>query len=126
MMKSFFAAALLGGAAYAAPTWPSNYGPPSGYGSGAPSASIKNGTVTGVHSSAYNQDFFLGVPYAQPPVGDLRFRNPQSINATYGNHAATAYAPICVGYGGDDIGYETSEDCLYLYAAASDHIPGPG
>ncbi|KAK0890282.1 hypothetical protein LTR91_018840 [Friedmanniomyces endolithicus] len=113
-MKSFFAAALLGGAAYAAPTWPTNYGPPSGYGSGAPSATVKNGTVTGVHSSAYNQDFFLGVPYAQPPVGDLRFRNPQSINATYGTHAATAYAPICVGYGGDDIGYETSEDCLYL------------
>lgn len=27
---------------------------------------------------------------------------------------ATAYPPFCVGYGGDDLGFETSEDCLYL------------
>jgi len=76
---------------------------------------IKNGSVSGVHSSTYNQDFYLGVPFAQPPVGDLRFRNPQSINSTLsGIYEASSYAPLCVGYGGDDIGYEVSEDCLYL------------
>lgn len=26
---------------------------------------LKNGSYTGVHNSAYNQDFFLGIPYAQ-------------------------------------------------------------
>lgn len=31
-----------------------------------------------------------------------------------GTQAAKAYPPHCVGYGGDDIGYEVSEDCLYL------------
>ena len=53
--------------------------------------------------------------FAQPPVGELRFRNPQSINSTYNSTLeATSYAPECVGYGGDQIGYPVSEDCLYL------------
>lgn len=51
--------------------------------SGRPSAQVKNGTYEGVHSSAYNQDFFLGIPYAQPPVGELRFRNPASLNESW-------------------------------------------
>ena len=50
---------------------------------GSPTAQIKNGTYTGVHSAEYNQDFFLGMPYAQPPVGDLRFRNPASLNESW-------------------------------------------
>jgi carboxylesterase type B len=81
----------------------------------APTVTVKNGTISGVHSSTYNQDFFLGVPYAQPPVGELRFRNPQSLNTTIsGTLEATEYAPECVGYGGDQIGYPVSEDCLVL------------
>lgn len=69
-------------------------------GSGSPSATIKNGTVVGVHSNQYNQDFFLGIPYAQPPLGNLRFRNPQSINASFsGVYSATQYSTECVGYG---------------------------
>jgi carboxylesterase type B len=81
----------------------------------APTVTVKNGTISGVYSSTYNQDFFLGVPYAQPPVGELRFRNPQSLNTTIsGTLEATAYAPECVGYGGDQIGYPVSEDCLVL------------
>ncbi|EMD01294.1 hypothetical protein BAUCODRAFT_82446 [Baudoinia panamericana UAMH 10762] len=82
---------------------------------GAPAVTLKNGTVSGLHSSTYNQDFFLGVPFAQPPVGELRFTVPQSLNTTLSSiYQATQYAPECVGYGGDDIGYPTSEDCLYL------------
>jgi hypothetical protein len=30
-----------------------------------PSATVKNGTYTGVYSAGYQQDFFLGMPYAQ-------------------------------------------------------------
>ena len=68
-------------------------------GSAAPSATIKNGTVVGMYNPEYNQDFFLGVPYAQPPLGDLRFRIPQSINATFdgGVYSATKFSDECVG-----------------------------
>jgi len=80
-----------------------------------PTAFVKNGTIFGTHSSTYNQDFFLGIPFAQPPVGHLRFRIPQSLNSSFTRHyEAFNYAPECVGYGGDQIGYPISEDCLYL------------
>lgn len=82
------------------------------YQSNGPTATVKNGTVVGTHSSAYNQDFFLGIPYAQPPLGVLRFTNPQSLNSSFaGSLSATQYSPDCVGYG-DDVAL--SEDCLYL------------
>ncbi|RMJ17199.1 hypothetical protein CDV36_003160 [Fusarium kuroshium] len=80
-----------------------------------PVATVKNGSYQGVHSTGYNQDFFLGIPYAQAPVGDLRFRNPRSYDKTWkGNREAIKYSPACVGYGPSQIGYDTSEDCLYL------------
>jgi carboxylesterase type B len=65
-----------------------------------PTAHVKNGTIAGLHSASYNQDFFLGVPFAQPPLGDLRFRQAQSLNATWkGTRDAKQYATHCVGYG---------------------------
>ncbi|KAH0283863.1 alpha/beta-hydrolase [Aureobasidium namibiae CBS 147.97] len=82
---------------------------------GAPVVNLKNGSYYGVHNSQYNQDFFLGIPFAQPPVDELRFANPESVNSTWtGALPATNYAFECVGYGGDQIGYQQSEDCLYL------------
>lgn len=39
----------------------------------------------------------------------------KGLNASWDEtHKATEYPPHCIGYGGDDIGYEISEDCLYL------------
>lgn len=66
----------------------------------APTAQVKNGTYSGRYSAEYNQDFFLGIPYAQPPIGDLRFRQAQSLNDTWeGIREVSAYSPLCVGYG---------------------------
>lgn len=81
-----------------------------------PEATVKNGTYVGVHSAQYNQDFFLGMPFAQPPTGDLRFRVPRPLNSSWtGNKTAVSYSPACAGYGSDDIPYPAlSEDCLYL------------
>lgn len=65
-----------------------------------PKVTIKNGTIEGVHKSNYKQDYFLGIPFAQPPVDNLRFRNPQSIESTFnGTLQTTDYAPECFGYG---------------------------
>ncbi|KAK9789635.1 putative Alpha/Beta hydrolase protein [Seiridium cardinale] len=78
----------------------------------APTVAVKNGTLSGIHSAEYEQDFFLGIPYAQQAV---RFAQSQPLNTTWEDtKEATAYPPHCIGYGGDDIGYELSEDCLYL------------
>lgn len=65
-----------------------------------PTVSIRNGTLSGRYSSQYQQDYFLGVPFAQPPVGALRFRIPQSLNSTFdGTYEATEYASECYDYG---------------------------
>jgi carboxylesterase type B len=82
-----------------------------------PTVTTLNGTYTGVYSDLYDQDFFLGIPYSQPPVGDLRFRQAQSLNSTWtGTRNATEYSPECIGYGSDQwvLGNIISEDCLTL------------
>lgn len=70
---------------------------------GAPTVKVKNGTIAGVHSNTYNEDYFLGIPFAQAPVEQLRFRNPQSINTTFDEtYQATEYKAECYGYGVGD------------------------
>ncbi|KAK5705934.1 hypothetical protein LTR17_021225 [Elasticomyces elasticus] len=47
-----------------------------------PSVTIANGTVIG--STTGVVDSFRGIPFAQPPIGDLRLRAPRSINTSFG------------------------------------------
>ncbi|OAP65368.1 hypothetical protein AYL99_01340 [Fonsecaea erecta] len=82
-----------------------------------PTVTVKNGSYHGFHNPTYNQDLFLGMPFAQPPTGDLRFRNPVSLNTSWtGSKNATQYSYACYGYGSDDwvLGNPVSEDCLTL------------
>ncbi|CAI7662752.1 unnamed protein product [Penicillium bialowiezense] len=80
-----------------------------------PTVTVRNGTYAGSHLSGYDQDLFLGIPYAQQPVGNLRFTVPQSLNASWeGSRDAKKYSDICVGYGTDSIWYPQSEACLTL------------
>lgn len=58
-----------------------------------PSVTIKNGTVIG--SSSSGVDSFKGIPYAQPPVGNLRLRPAQSITKTFGTIQATGSPKSC-------------------------------
>jgi para-nitrobenzyl esterase len=59
---------------------------------------------------------FLGVPFARPPIGDLRWRPPQPLRWT-GERAASAAGPACLqaplGWNDKDAA-RSSEDCLYL------------
>ena len=65
-----------------------------------PHATTLNGTYVGRYTAEYDQDFFLGIPFAQPPVADLRFANPRSLVGSFsGVRNATEYSPQCVGYG---------------------------
>ncbi|KAH8667110.1 carboxylesterase family protein [Xylariales sp. PMI_506] len=82
-----------------------------------PTVTLANGSYYGLVQSTYSQEFFLGIPYAQPPLGDLRLRPPQSLNTTWSDvRNATSYSPECYGYGSDDwvLGNDVSEDCLTI------------
>ncbi|KAK6533524.1 hypothetical protein TWF694_002463 [Orbilia ellipsospora] len=80
-----------------------------------PLVTIRNGTVRGTHNSQWKQDFFLGIPYAQPPVGDLRFNNPKPLNTRYpgGAFNAASYGNRCFGVNNTYTATD-SEDCLTL------------
>ncbi|KAI9048271.1 hypothetical protein LZ554_008066 [Drepanopeziza brunnea f. sp. 'monogermtubi'] len=87
----------------------------------APLVTVLNGTYAGVHSSSYNQDFFLGMPFAYPPVqGPLRFSPPVSLNTSWkGTRDATEFGDTCWGTGSDAdrliaLGLPVSEDCLTI------------
>lgn len=69
----------------------------------------------GVRNTNTNQDVFLGVPYAKPPVGPLRFKPPQAWSPTSNSTVvnATVDRPICIQ--STPIDYSlVSEDCLHL------------
>lgn len=63
-------------------------------------------------------DVFLGVPYAAPPVGDLRWRSPAPLKHWSGTRQATEFGPACFHpkpryssiYEGKPV--PVSEDCL--------------
>jgi hypothetical protein len=59
-----------------------------------------NGSYEGIHLDALDQDIFLGMPYAAPPLGHLRFRHPEPLTESWdGVRNATTYGPQCPGYG---------------------------
>jgi acetylcholinesterase len=59
----------------------------------APSVSIKNGTIVG--SSDGTVDSFKGIPFAEPPVGDLRLKAPRPLSKGYGTLQATRTPRSC-------------------------------
>ncbi|WPG99116.1 lipase 4 [Acrodontium crateriforme] len=97
---------------------------------GSPSAETRNGTLCGLYLPELSQDVFLGVPYAQPPIGDLRLRHPRSFALKYQAYPATAQPASCPGYGGFSTGIgPLSEDCLFVNVARphrDDEEPNPG
>jgi para-nitrobenzyl esterase len=79
-------------------------------------AEVTGGTVEGVVKDGIAS--FKGIPFAAPPVGDLRWRAPQPVKPWQGARKAYDFAPgpmqdIASGaaLGGPQI---ISEDCLYL------------
>jgi cholinesterase len=86
----------------------------------APSATVANGTYVGKYVTEWQQDQFLGIPYAVPPLGPLRFARPQSLNTTFtGTRNATEYGFSCYQYGTN---FSLSEDCLNLNGTPEDPL----
>ncbi|KAG7469780.1 hypothetical protein MATL_G00132440 [Megalops atlanticus] len=68
--------------------------------------------ITSVGSDRKRVGYFLGVPYARPPIGGLRFSPPQPAEWS-GMWNATFPRPSCLQPGDGDSS-SSSEDCLYL------------
>ncbi|KAF8262659.1 carotenoid ester lipase precursor [Lactarius quietus] len=58
-----------------------------------PAVTLDKGTFIGTSADGVNR--FLGIPFAQPPVGDLRFRLPQALGSYSGIHNATTFGLSC-------------------------------
>jgi para-nitrobenzyl esterase len=84
---------------------------------------LDSGPVTGVQEEVDGQDIwiFKGIPYAAPPVGDLRWQPPQPVTPWEDPLPCTAFGPACpqpsmfeiLDLITLDAGRE-DEDCLYL------------
>jgi para-nitrobenzyl esterase len=74
-------------------------------------ARTDSGPIRGTVSAGYRT--FQGVPFAAPPVGDLRWRSPQPVKPWTQVRDATAPTGSCAQTNGAGH-YSTTEDCLYL------------
>jgi para-nitrobenzyl esterase len=77
-----------------------------------------SGAVEGAVSADGQVRYFLGIPYARPPVGPLRWQPPQPSLPWYNVRPALNFAPRAMqGHIYDDMVFRDqgpSEDCLYL------------
>ncbi len=79
---------------------------------------IPDGTLKGVTSVDGQVIAFKGIPYAAPPVGDLRWKPPQPVSPWTGVRSAADYGARCMQAPifSDMIFHDNgpSEDCLHL------------
>jgi para-nitrobenzyl esterase len=79
---------------------------------------IANGTLEGISDMSSGVRSFKGIPFAEPPVGDLRWKPPQPVKNWQGVRKADKFGPRCMQraiFG--DMNFRSngmSEDCLYL------------
>ncbi|KAJ8074561.1 hypothetical protein PM082_015463 [Marasmius tenuissimus] len=73
-------------------------------------------TYQGAQNASGNTDYFLSIPFAQPPVGNQRFRPPVPWSPSDSDMVidATTYGPSCP-QGRANRALDTSEDCLTLH-----------
>ena len=108
MQLSYYVLAIMGRAVLGSP----------------PTVTTANGTYTGLNLESFGQVAFYGIPYATPPLGDLRLRRALPFDQTWtGFRDATVRSASCPGYnglpdalvGGSLIdGLILGEDCLTM------------
>lgn len=77
---------------------------------------LTSGSFRGVSTAAPNNtDKWLGIPFAQPPVGNLRFKAPVAITHTSKIvQDASHFGDVCPQPASDTLGAPISENCLVL------------
>jgi para-nitrobenzyl esterase len=88
---------------------------------------ISDGVLEGAVSADGNVRSFKGIPFAAPPVGELRWREPQPVPHWKGVRRATEFgARAMQGRIFDDMVFRDngpSEDCLYLNVWIPERAP---
>jgi para-nitrobenzyl esterase len=86
--------------------------------SGADRVKVTSGTLEGTGPQASGVRAFKGIPFAEPPVGGLRWMPPQPVKKWQGIRQSTQFGARCMQqpvFG--DMNFRStgmSEDCLYL------------
>src|ERR1017187_10370635 len=81
---------------------------------------VENGSLSGAAGSNPDVRVYKGIPFAAPPVGDLRWKGPKPAAPWQGVRAATQFSAACyqTPYPKGSVYYRDpepmSEDCLYL------------
>src|ERR1700682_1412760 len=84
---------------------------------------VDGGAITGSWAANASVRAYLGLPFAAPPVGELRWKPPQPVTPWQGVRAATSFGPQCLQPGGcpKSVYFEypggalpVNEDCLTL------------
>jgi para-nitrobenzyl esterase len=84
------------------------------------------GYVSGTQKNGLRE--YLGIPFAAPPTGELRWRSPAPAQPWDGVKETTAFCAACPQPPNASPGLKTNEDCLYLNvwtpaSSASEKLP---
>ncbi len=75
---------------------------------------LDSGTISGKSLTSGVKAFF-GIPYAAPPVGSLRWKEPQTVASWTGTLKTEQFGNACAQASGASANGDTiSEDCLYV------------
>ena len=92
---------------------------------------VEGGEIADAAANSSGVRLFKGLPYAAPPVGDLRWRPPAPVTPWQGALKADVWGPRCMQANRigdiDPLNKRMSEDCLYLnvWTAAQPAAPAP-
>ncbi|KAG8034160.1 hypothetical protein G9C98_001244 [Cotesia typhae] len=82
-----------------------------------PLVQVRQGKLCGVkEKNIYGKEFyaFRGIPYTKPPVGELRFKDPEPPESWTGVRDAKKFGNIALQYDNASQKVIGSEDCLFL------------
>lgn len=76
---------------------------------------LDSGAISGTSGSSAGVEVYKGIPYAAPPVSDLRWREPQPVAHWNGVRKADEFGAMCMQSSrGATNPPKVSEDCLFL------------
>jgi len=75
---------------------------------------LDSGSIAGIVGSSPEMRIFKGIPFAAPPLADLRWRAPQPAPHWDGVRKTDKFGPVCMQNSAGPNAQLASEDCLYL------------